>query len=364
MRHTFRNKADAQRALVLARSKASAEGVLSLVPQKPEYPPNLQKWMARLEGTGKTLDDVFQWFFETFEERKPVPAPRILLQHYKQELLRLKRTPKYINQSLSTLDVFFAAVSSVSAVARDNVVPFIQGNGYSAATQQNKLVTLKAFLEWCVATGHLSHNPLSGAANRIRIPKNQKFEILSLGVEEARRILRFVETPEHHALAGWLALALFAGVRPDEIARTGREWLHLEEGTLRITARASKTSQTRVIDLPPVALAWLKLWTNTVPPGTPLTIRGHRKRWDHLRAAAGLADTWVHDVLRHTFATMHYAAHQNAAQLKALMGHSQAEKTLFAHYRAVQTISGATVTRAMAAEFWELYPGKLAAPKR
>jgi hypothetical protein len=46
------------------------------------------------------------------------------------------------------------------------------------------------------------------------------------------------------------------------------------------------------------------------------------------------------------------------------MGHSQAENTLFAHYRAVQTISGATVTRAMAAEFWELYPGKLAAPKR
>jgi hypothetical protein len=48
MRHTFRNKADAQSALVLARSKASSEGVLSLVPQKPEYPPNLKKWPGAL----------------------------------------------------------------------------------------------------------------------------------------------------------------------------------------------------------------------------------------------------------------------------------------------------------------------------
>ncbi len=134
LRHTFRNEADAQRALVLARSKASAEGVLSLIPQTPEYPPHLQKWMARLEGTGKTLDGVFQWFFETYEERKIIPPPAELLNSYRRELLRLERTSKYINQSISTLDVFFAAVPSVSAVARDNVVPFIQGNGFSPAT--------------------------------------------------------------------------------------------------------------------------------------------------------------------------------------------------------------------------------------
>lgn len=74
-----------------------------------------------------------------------------------------------------------------------------------------------------------------------------------------------------------------------------------------------------------------------------------------------MAHNWVHDVLRHTFATMHYAAHQTASQLKALMGHSQSENTLFAHYRAVQTVTGETVTRAMAQEFWNLFPDSLKA---
>jgi integrase len=314
--------------------------------------------MARLKTTGKSLDDVFRWFFETYEERKQVPAPPDLLEAYQAELKRLNRTPKYIAQCLSTLDVFFAAVPSINAVHRENVLPFIQGNGYSPATQRYKLVTLKAFLEWCVSTGHLASNPLSGAKNRIRIAKDQSREILSLGTEDAKRLLATASRPEHIRLAGWLALALFAGVRPDEIARTRRDCLHLEEGTFKVTAKASKTSQTRVLELPRVAILWLRHWSAQVSPQEEFTVSGHRKRWERLRADAGLGENWVHDVLRHTFASMHYAAYQNAAQLKALMGHSQGENTLSAHYRAVQTIQGATLTRAMATEFWELYPEK------
>jgi len=64
----------------------------------------------------------------------------------------------------------------------------------------------------------------------------------------------------------------------------------------------------------------------------------------------------VPDVLRHTFATMHYAMFQNRAQLQAIMGHSGAENTLFQPYRAVLTVGGETVTGKMAAEFWALTP--------
>ncbi len=42
---------------------------------------------------------------------------------------------------------------------------------------------------------------------------------------------------------------------------------------------------------------------------------------------------------------MHYAEHQKASQLEALMGNSQTEETLFRHYRAVQTFSGKSITR-------------------
>jgi hypothetical protein len=41
------------------------------------------------------------------------------------------------------------------------------------------------------------------------------------------------------------------------------------------------------------------------------------------------------------------------------MGHSQTEETLFKHYRAVQTLSGDTITRKMASDFWKLTPTKV-----
>jgi hypothetical protein len=79
--------------------------------------------MARLEGSGKSIDDVFRWFFETYEERQPLAPPSVLLQDYQKELLRLRRTKKYINQSLATLDVFFATVPAVSDVSRGKRSP-------------------------------------------------------------------------------------------------------------------------------------------------------------------------------------------------------------------------------------------------
>jgi integrase len=100
----------------------------------------------------------------------------------------------------------------------------------------------------------------------------------------------------------------------------------------------------------------LREWCADVPADAPFEPKGHRKRLERLRDSAGLRKNWPHDVLRHTFATMHYAMFQNRAQLQALMGHSGSENTLFQHYRAVLTVSGETVTARMAEEFWGLTP--------
>jgi len=360
VRKSFRTRGEATTALVDARALVAAKGRNALTPAPVEHP-TLGKWLARLDGTGKTLDDVFRWFFETYKEPKAAPPSQKLLKDYQAELTRLNRTEKYIRQSVNTLTAFFqiSSTDNVAELTREAVLPFVTEPGYSPATHTNRLVTLKAFFEWCTLSGALVSNPLSGAANRIRIAKSDAEEIQALGVNEVQQLLATAVRPEHRLLLGWLALALFAGVRPDEIARTTLDRYHAEEGTLRITAKASKTSRTRVIDLAPAAQSWLAFWQSVVPVGTPFTVSGHRKRWDRLREDAGLLNGWVHDVLRHTFATMHYAAHQNAAQLKALMGHSQGEDTLFAHYRAVQTVSGETITRGMAQEFWKLTPETL-----
>jgi integrase len=58
---------------------------------------------------------------------------------------------------------------------------------------------------------------------------------------------------------------------------------------------------------------------------------------------------WPKNVLRHTFASMHYAMHQDESLLKAQMGHWERTSTLHRHYRALKT-------KAEAAKFWALHP--------
>lgn len=59
-------------------------------------------------------------------------------------------------------------------------------------------------------------------------------------------------------------------------------------------------------------------------------------------------DPWPHNALRHTYASMHYAFHENEARLQAQMGHESAAM-LHRHYRALKT-------KAEAARFWALRP--------
>lgn len=103
-----------------------------------------------------------------------------------------------------------------------------------------------------------------------------------------------------------------------------------------------------------MATAWFRLWRHLCPDQQSLIPETFPGRWRGLRNAAKV--TPIHDGLRHTFATMHYAMHQNTSQLKAQMGHEESEDTLFRHYRAVRTVSGETMTRKLAEKFWGLMP--------
>lgn len=83
--------------------------------------------------------------------------------------------------------------------------------------------------------------------------------------------------------------------------------------------------------------------------------KNFHRLWLALREKAGLMP-WPQDVLRHTFATMDYALHQDTARLQAKLGHSRGEDTLFTNYRAVTMRDGGTVSKAIATEFFALTP--------
>ena len=161
--------------------------------------------------------------------------------------------------------------------------------------------------------------------------------------------------PLYHELLGYVVAAMFCGVRPEEIARGKIEELDLAGKTLVIRGEAAKTSRRRVIELSENAVKWFRLWRKLCPKCDVFCGKNFRKKWQRLRVAAGL-QPWPQDVLRHTFATMHFALHRDTSQLKSQMGHHENEGTLDRHYRAVKSADGKTISSAMAQKFWAIAP--------
>ncbi len=267
-------------------------------------------------------------------------------------------------------------------VTREEVKSWIHGNAWAAKTQKVYLGDLRALFGWAVQERYLRKNPLAGKEGFITLLQEEEKEIAVFDPSSCAALLRtaLMGTSRDHSrdsagrwsagevpggfrpLIGYLAVALFAGVRPEEVKRTDTERLDVHGGTLVVTGAAAKRvkrkgRQRRVIELERTARIWLRLWQRLCP-GADLVPKNFTRKWKELRAAAGI-EAWPHDVLRHTFASYHYALHANRSRLQAMMGHTEDEDTLDRHYRAVMTLQKKVVSKRLAEEFWGLTPRRV-----
>jgi integrase len=126
-------------------------------------------------------------------------------------------------------------------------------------------------------------------------------EIEALTNEQVRSVVvaRFALPPEggkvkyeRPVLLWFVVLGIFCGIRPHELTRMKREWVNLEELTVTVPARSSKTRQRRVVDLSENAAAWLAL--DPLREG-PIVPTNERALWNRLREQAGWrAPAWTH----------------------------------------------------------------------
>jgi integrase len=167
-----------------------------------------------------------------------------------------------------------------------------------------------------------------------------------LEVETCAKILNGV--PQSYRSA--VALMLFAGIRPEEIAGERKEWLKWEhvnvrEKLIRVPAEISKTGQARLIEgLPETIWAWLTPEDRdaTVSPHNIRTVIGAAK------LASGLGK-WKQDGLRHSFATYAMGLNNNPGQVAVWLGHNGNPTMLYRHYRGL-------TTKAEADKFFALRP--------
>ncbi len=167
--------------------------------------------------------------------------------------------------------------------------------------------------------------------------------------EQAEKLLTTaLDRPELGMLAA-VTLALFCGLRTEELKRL--EWSHLRlseaQPIVTITAKIAKKRRIRHVDIPANALLWLSLCAEREGPvAGNRYVSDYQKRFKALQRPAGFGrtdekgawqSTWESNAMRHSFGSYHYALHANPLETSRLLGHKASDQVLFDHYRALAT---------------------------
>jgi integrase len=320
----------------------------------------------RVEAVGGSISEAVEFYLRhahVVKERVMVPELVRRFVRSREEAGKSERYVRQLRVSLEALGRAFA-LTGAGDLTREEVQAWLRSGSWAAKTRNNYMGDVRALFSWAMREGFAARSPCEGLVKTV-LPDA---EISVLKVDGARALLEAARG--NGEMMTYVVLAMFGGIRPAEIVRMDAGAIHLGEGTVIVRGGTAKTGARRVVDLSANAVAWLR--TVEMPVGRLCPGRW-AERWRAFRRGCGWqvgADDagerskafkravkagpitrgkWPADVLRHTFASMHYAQFQNEGLLKAQMGHWERADTLHRHYRAL-------TTRAEAAVFWGLRP--------
>lgn len=339
----------AERALARALSAVASHGALGISASTQELAEFLTL-KVRLAEAGASISEAVEFFMRHGTlVRKPVLV-RELVEAFiwaKDEGGRSKRTLETYRGTLRSLARAFPLRMAHELTAGE-VGAWLGGQGWSGRTQRGALGHLRSMFAWGreVAQGFVAVDPSAGMSVKASAVGE---EIGTLSVVQCERLLGAAMGEPR--MMPYVVLGLFGGLRRAEIERLRWDAINLEERTVVVGARISKTRSRRVVDLTVNAVGWIKasLALRATEPtgGSRVAPANLKELWPVFWPKAGLL-VWPNNGLRHTFASMHYAMWQDEAKLQAQMGHESA-KMLHQHYRALKT-------RKEAERFWALRP--------
>jgi integrase len=250
--------------------------------------------------------------------------------------------------------------------------------GVTDSTREDNRRSFSSFFSWSMEQQYCLTNPAKKTVRRRGTRDDIEPAILNLA--EVCKFLEVASAYKGGKLVPYVTLALFAAIRPTELARITWDNLDLEAGTITIGAKMAKMRQRRIVEmacltekdkkgkettLPANLIAWLK------PHATkklPFHGTNWRKDFDAVKLAAGFGNPdlkpagteteeakqrrkalkpWTPDILRHTGISNHLACFQHEGKTAAWAGNSP--DIIQRHYKGL-------VKQADAKEFWTIKP--------
>lgn len=313
---------------------------------------------------GRPLSMAVDYFNQHYTE----PVVKITVREALEKFLAQKRLDNLREDSLTNLRTRIGFLVKdhgdflVSNVSHEHLRRIIFTDGRSAVTADNVRRALSSFFNWAMDHRYCQLNPML-AIKRIKLERDEP-EVLT--VAQARQLVETAAAYKNGVILPYIALALFAGIRPTELSRLTWDAIDLEAGTVTINAKLAKMRQRRIVEmvkltqknpdgtevtLPANLVGWL---LPHAARKTPLSGVNWRRDFDKVKRLAGWGTKskkhpdlkpWTQDIMRHTAITHHLAHFQHEGKTATWAGNSP--DIVQRHYKGL-------VKPAESAEFWAI----------
>lgn len=242
---------------------------------------------------------------------------------------------KHLSFCVKTFTQFVGNVP-ISTIGTEHVESWLLSNGKNPSSRQTYIARLSTLFEFSKRRRWISENPCF-FLERVTIDQNAPSVLSSLESDSLwRGCLRL--RPSGSA---WLALALYAGLRPEEAMMMQWEQIDFEGKRIFIRAETSKVRYHRIVEPPDRAFRAL-LEARAAGGQLPISNATKKRLQRKLRGIMGWK-VWPKDILRHTCASHWLAVVPDAQKIALQLGNSPA--ILLRHYRSI-------VTKEDAERFW------------
>lgn len=286
-------------------------------------------------GTRQLMDQYFG------HQKQRLEDDEIRERSYKEYKIRLSKFQKAMGHL--PIDTIIAA----------DVDKWLDEQKFKATSRDNHRRYIGGFFNWCIAQDKIATNPVQ-RTRKIKKPSHtpeiygaKDTETIMVACADftketatlrngkkrpIRKVLvdgKFV-TPDRRSLIPYMALALFAGIRPNEILRLRWKDIDLQLNEVHVNASTSKTAMARIVHLSDNLKQWLIVHRGDeealVFPYSDTVLRSWRRA-----IFKGLDVKYIQDGARHSFATYYLALNSMDDTIQEL-GHTDT-KMLFKHYR-------------------------------
>lgn len=335
IRRNFRSKEEAagEKASLEIQAERDTSGLRSITTRlTAEQAREAEAVFQRLEGRDRSLafyvDFALATYRDPIHDRPVAEATKDYLalraSDESQGLLSHRQTRSF-GLELRALGSAFRG-KTVSDLTPDALTEFLKRGLPSKKTYNNRRGLVGPFLKHCVLKDWIAANPIDKVPHS-RGVGHRRGSAPTLSATQCAEIMEWAENERQGALVPFIALCLFAGIRPDpcvgEISKLEPRHVRLDTGVILIEPEVSKVRMKRAVAIQPNLAAWLTAYPLDRHPIIP---RGFRRLRLKFRKRFNLS----HDILRYTFVSMFVAKFRSMGEAALQAGNS--ESTIRKHY--------------------------------